>query len=64
MPSVYAVEVICHQEHIWGRTYLVGGLNRLHSPHPKIEMDVHPHAQLRFVVDARALDQKLSRGEG
>ena len=64
MPSVYAVKVICHQEHIRGRTSLFGGLNRLHSPHPKIKMDAHPHAQLRLVVDARARDQKLPRGEG
>lgn len=43
---------------------LIGWFAAINRPHPKIEMDVHPHAQLRFVVDARALDQKLSRGEG
>ena len=35
----------------------------INRPRPEIEADAHPHAQLRLVVDARGLDQKLPRGE-
>ena len=35
----------------------------INRPRPEIETDAHPHAQLRLVVDARRLDQKLPRGE-
>ena len=61
---VYAVEVICCQEHILDHVSLVGWLDAINRPHPEIKANAYPHAQLRLVVDARGLDQKLPRGDG
>ena len=61
--STYAVEVICCQEHILDDASLIGWFAAINRPHPEIEANAYPHAQLRLVVDARGIDQKLPRGE-
>ena len=43
---------------------LIGWFAAINRPHPEIKANAYPHVQLRLVVYARALDQKLSRGEG
>jgi len=36
----------------------------INRPHPEIKANAYPHVQLRFVLDARGIDQKLPRGDG